>query len=299
MNKGKDVKRYVIPCSDRTLLFVNQDMYNFWKNNLQKEGEVTIKKELTSNTDGFLPILFAASTSSCKTKVLTVAADVCADLSASKQNKSDTVKLFENVSDFGGGRSGWGVYFMQGCGFIYEEFGKYAAVDGTACTLHFVNCGENYSKEGVQFDLRGSAGETIFKNGIKKEIDAGKKVCYISEKWSKDRTHVPISMILEYVEAHEVKEDEKNAKAEKKGAKAEKDVLTIDIKKYYDERTLIGDLKEYLPKAVVPKRQWQLNVNVDKDKGEEGLKELMQTLKDINQKAFRFEAEVKESTIVY
>lgn len=76
LNKEKDVKRYIIPCGKRTLLFVNRAMYDLWQKELRQSNELKVTKELTAQTDGFLPILFAASLRSSSVKELNVAKEV-------------------------------------------------------------------------------------------------------------------------------------------------------------------------------------------------------------------------------
>ena len=265
LNGAADVQRYVIPCGDRALLFVNKAMYEFWTEHLQKEEEITINKALTDKTDGFLPILFAASTPSSVTKDLTVAEDVCKALSNSEE---DTTKLFNHVIQSGGGRYDWKIRFKQGCGFIYTNFGKHVAVNGTACSLVFGNWDKG-SKEWVNFVSQDSAAEALFKgNDVQEGIDNGKDEVSIPNKWQKFKTRVPLGMVLEYVE---------------RKAKKSKEVLEISID--WTKEPLIEDLEAYLPKACNPNRPWKLEAEFSKDTRED----IIDAVNALNQTALPYE----------
>lgn len=109
LNDTEGVQRYVIPCGDRCLLFVNKAMYDLWNGKLRQAEELTVTKQLTEQTDGFLPILFAASTPSSKTTKLIIPADVDPFKGGSDCYRARNP--FHYLIDCGGGRTGWDIVF--------------------------------------------------------------------------------------------------------------------------------------------------------------------------------------------
>ena len=263
--------RYVISCGNRALLFVNKTMYKLWKDHLEKDHSLKVDKALTDQTDGFLPILFAASAPDSSVNELSVAGDV-GILTGSSW------KPFESIINDGGGRSGWSIVLEAK---PYRDFfmdHKHVAT-GKVCDVKISRSDEKHT---LEFLPLGKGAEMIFEHSkVKEEIDREKEKVEIpyflgSENWSRADMRVPLGTVLEYVE---------------KQADVCKDVLTIKIR--YDDKTFIKDLKAFLPKAGNPNRPWELKVYVS----EENPKDVVRKVEAINQTALRYKAVAKKSDV--
>jgi len=279
LNKETGVQRYIILCGNRTLLFVNKAMYDLWQGELRQPNKLKVTKELTAQTDGFLPILFAASLRSSSVKELNVAEGVVIPPDVFGFHP------FKNVIKDGGGRTGWKIvfekelstYFSSDCrhGMTGEVCDAAPSWTNKKCTLEFLPLGKGAKRI---FD------ESLFK---KEYVCKGSDSYSIDEYWSEPYTHVPLGMVLECVEkGPEIKDANGNDK-----------VFKIRIKcSQPSKETIIEDLKAFLPKAQESNRPWEIQVtNINEDEATSFAKEV----KSLNIKwlPYRINAEVKNGFV--
>ncbi len=214
-------------------------MYDFWTEHLQKDVNLRVDKALTDQTDGFLPILFAASAPSSATNALTAASDV--DM---RKGLTGCYDPFASIIRNGGGRIGWSVVFENTDYVPSRNDG--CAVHGKVCDLKLFNPRKGEST--LEFLPCGCASEILFENSdVKKKIDGHKDATYIPSEWSFPRTRVPLGTVLEYVEKRATVSDK-----------------TLKVEITYDGDTFIEDLEAFLPKAGKPNRPWKLYVKIPK-----------------------------------
>ena len=274
-NAGDGVQRYVIPVRNQRLLFVNKAMYDFWTEHLQKDADVKVENALTEQTDGFLPIVFAASVLSSVTKTLTVAADV--DV---KKGCDEYENPFREVFGEGGGRSGWSIVLENEKHNPFRGEEK-VAITGALCDLKL---SKSNGAHVLTFLPCGDAAKMIFESSyIKNGIDEEDHKINISNDWFDSRDQrVPLGIVLEYVEKHSPESN---------------DILEIEVGcNKYTDKPLVGDLKAFLPKAGKSKRPWELLVKCSYDNAENFAEEINK----LNQKTLRygFKAEKKSNTLV-
>ena len=278
LNGAEGVKRYVIPCGDRCLLFVNETMYELWKGKLQQAVELTVTKDLTEQTDGFLPILFAASTPSSKTTKLIIPGDVDPFEGGSDWRLSHNPFCY--LIDFGGGRTGWDIVFEGRTKDPYDGnyYSKYARI-GKVCGVALYD-EEEFRQKGkscMRFLPREEADERIFdkskfKGNLSEESEYREKVKFESNWW-KDCTRVPLDRVLKWVE--------KNAKCD----------CTVKIE-VEDAELFLKDFEKFLSKAGKSAYKWELRIDVTDEKCNG--KTFIESVQKLNKPAFRYGVEIEK-----
>jgi len=277
LNNTEGVKRYVIPCGDRCLLFVNKAMYDLWNGELQQAEELTVTKNLTEQTDGFLPILFAASTPSSKTTKLIIPGDVNPFKGGSDCYLAHNPFCY--LIDFGSGRTSWDIVFEGRTKDPYDENYSKCARIGKVCGAALYD-DEEFRQKGkscMRFLPREKAAERIFdkskfKKNLSKESDYTETVKFESNWWE-DCSRVQLDQVLKWVE--------KNAKCD----------CTVEIE-VKDAKLFLEDFEKFLSKAGKSAYKWELRIDVTDE--ECNGKTFIESVKKLNKPAFRYGVEIEE-----